>query len=401
MVHDDAGAARRDLESLIRSSWAQVLDQNILLVGGERAVGAALPWFIPRVTASKVPYSELQRILARLGSFSEWVETWSRSADRYRQMGETALLEGKTQTGAHFLLLATYLYFFAQLLLPMGNPTKESIVRRMVSCYLRGAAELAPPVRPVRIPFNGVEMPGYLRVPDTPGRAPCVVMLDGADTVKEELHWWSDLFVQRGAATLCFDGPGQGETWAQLKMDARYEVAVSAAIDWLRAHDAIDPSRIVIWGISLGGYLAARALASDDRAVVGVCVGGFYDARGFPHRALAGQERWREMLGLPDIPATRNFVAEHVTLSGMLADLGRPLLVVHGGRDHLVPTEEIRCFLDDAPDMVEFWLYEDACHAVWDWYEEVAPRTADWVMEALQAYVPVPTTDQARTVERT
>ena len=40
------------------------------------------------------------------------------------------------------------------------------------------------------IPFDNAQLPGYLHLPDTAGRSgappPCVIMVNGADSVKEE-----------------------------------------------------------------------------------------------------------------------------------------------------------------------------------------------------------------------
>jgi 2,6-dihydroxypseudooxynicotine hydrolase len=55
-------------------------------------------------------------------------------------------------------------------------------------------------------------MPGYRRLPAGSQRPPCVILLGGLDTTKEDYQVVNDLCVERGLATLAFDGPGQGET---------------------------------------------------------------------------------------------------------------------------------------------------------------------------------------------
>lgn len=377
-------ASIRDLQQLSRI----LLNQSIHLHGAERAIEAMQPGMIARATSCGVSYAELKRIFRRMESFADWPEAWCASADSLATQGKGALETQDVRTALDFLTRASAHYFYGQLFLDLGTARKQAIVDRMIECYELAGAHLDPPVLRVGLPFNGTRMPGYLRIPRTNGKVPCVVMLGGADTVKEELHWWAEHFVNRGLAALYFDGPGQGETYPELKMTDRYEEAASAALDWLSTQTELDASRVVIWGISLGGYLAARALATDHRWSAGVNVGGFYDARGFPVRALHGQERWRQMFGMTDIAAIRSHVAQHVTLKGLLASLDRPLLVVHSGRDVLVPVEEIDCFAEESPTMVELWMYKEAVHALWDVYEEVAPKTADWVRKQLNVSEP-------------
>src|SRR2546425_355552 len=72
-------------------------------------------------------------------------------------------------------------------------------------------------------------MRGYLRVPREysaarrgNGRrvAPVVVMFNGTNAVKEELHWWGDALLEHGIAVLAFDGPGMGHTFHRMSMVA-------------------------------------------------------------------------------------------------------------------------------------------------------------------------------------
>ena len=57
-------------------------------------------------------------------------------------------------------------------------------------------------------------MPAYLRLPDRKleeERWPVVVVVGGANSTKEENHPLTTQMLQRGLATLAYDGPGQNE----------------------------------------------------------------------------------------------------------------------------------------------------------------------------------------------
>ena len=73
------------------------------------------------------------------------------------------------------------------------------------------------------------------------------------------------VFLERGMATLAFDGPGQGEAEYDLAICPEYERPVGAVIDWLSKRTDIDSEKLGIWGVSLGGYYAPRAAAFDHR----------------------------------------------------------------------------------------------------------------------------------------
>ena len=85
-----------------------------------------------------------------------------------------------------------------------------------------------------------------------------MIMISGLDSAKEELRSTEDLFLERGIATFSVDGPGQGEAEYDLAIRGDWEVPGAAIIDQLCTEEGLDPDRIGIWGVSLGGYYAPR-----------------------------------------------------------------------------------------------------------------------------------------------
>ena len=77
-------------------------------------------------------------------------------------------------------------------------------------------------------------------------------MIPGANSVKEECHHWAQHFLNRGLATLIFDGPGQGErSLANGGVPLRLETfhhAVSAVLDYLKGREegsGFQPDRLL------------------------------------------------------------------------------------------------------------------------------------------------------------
>ena len=79
-------------------------------------------------------------------------------------------------------------------------------------------------------------------------------------------------FAARGWNTLAIDGPGQGESLRLRELYARhdYEVAGSAALDFVLQRADVDPAAVVVMGYSFGGYYAARVAAFEKRYAAGV-----------------------------------------------------------------------------------------------------------------------------------
>ncbi len=148
---------------------------------------------------------------------------------------------------------------------------------RTVACYARGAWALDPPAERVEIPYLGTRLAAYLRVPAGERPAPAVVMIPGLDSVKEELQATAVYLLERGLATLAVDGPGQGEAEYELPIEPAYERVVAACFDWLQARGDVDAERLGVFGVSLGGYYAARAAAFEPRARATVALAGPYN----------------------------------------------------------------------------------------------------------------------------
>src|SRR5436190_1516275 len=121
-----------------------------------------------------------------------------------------------------------------------------------------GLTHLDPPGTRLEIPFGGGTLAAVLRRPPGPGPHPAVVLIPGLDSAKEEFGPVERVFLDRGLATLSVDGPGQGEAEYRLTIRPDWEVPGAAILDALAAQPGIDPGRIGLWGVSLGGYYAPR-----------------------------------------------------------------------------------------------------------------------------------------------
>ena len=111
------------------------------------------------------------------------------------------------------------------------------------------------------------DRPGYLYAPPAGGRQATLIMHGGFDGWAEELHHCGALAAQeRGYTVITFDGPGQGRPcYEGLVFRPDWESVVSPVIDWAAARPEVDPGRIALFGLSMGGGLAPRAAARRPR----------------------------------------------------------------------------------------------------------------------------------------
>src|SRR5471030_748942 len=118
-----------------------------------------------------------------------------------------------------------------------------------------------------------------MKSPNAAGRAPTIVVFDGMDNCKEMSVLFAGLeFAKRGFHTLAIDGPGQGESLRLRKLYARhdYEVAGTAAYDYVAARPDVDAAKAVIMGYSFGGYYAPRIAAFEPRYAACVALGALH-----------------------------------------------------------------------------------------------------------------------------
>jgi hypothetical protein len=225
-----------------------------------------------------------QRITA--GDYDSWYEQWAATAAPHRGRGtRPAGHRPPGQRARDGLLRAATYWRSAEFFTrdrdpdPRGRPAYEA----GVGCFAGAAALMSPAVTPVRIPFEGTTLNGYMYQPPGGGAQATLIMHNGFDGWAEELHHCGALAAQqRGYTVLTFDGPGQpGPSYRDgLVFGPNWESVVSPVIDWAVARPEVDPARIALFGLSMGGGLAPGAAAFEPRIAALVCIDGVYDLFG-------------------------------------------------------------------------------------------------------------------------
>jgi 2,6-dihydroxypseudooxynicotine hydrolase len=328
-------------------------------------------------------YSDLQRILGRVVDHRTWYPSWHEEAERAEELARSFIEEGRSLSAADLLHRASACYHWGAYLAKVGSQEKAEGREHRVRCYREAVARWEEPIVPIQIEYAGLRMPGYLHLADDQA-APVVIMVNGADSVKEEYHNWAREFVRRGLSVLTFDGPGQGEMLGRLPMRPEaWEEPIAAAIDALEAGGRVDSRRIGIWGSSMGGFLALRASAFEPRISAAVSSGGFFDFRDYRYWPLSTQLNVMEDLGVPTLAEARRYVEERCSLAGVVDKIEAPYLVIHGARDELVSVEEARLMVGGPGG--EIVVLEDGFHTCTNHNARLVPLMCDWMAQRLKA----------------
>jgi len=215
------------------------------------------------------------------GDYDSWYEQWAATAERTEAEARGQLAAGRQVSARDGLLRAATYFRSAEFFTrdrdpdPRGRPAYEASVR----CFADAAALMSPPVTPVTIPFEGTALNGYLYQPPRGGPQATCIMHGGFDSTAEEWHHVGALAAQeRGYTVITFDGPGHpGPRYRDgLVFRPNWETVVSPVIDWAAARPEVDPGRIALSGLSMGGGLAPRAAAFEPRIRALICIDGIY-----------------------------------------------------------------------------------------------------------------------------
>jgi dienelactone hydrolase len=343
-------------------------------------VASAISNWAPRFTTNGVAVSDFERITRGLDHWSDWCDAWCAVAAEHRLLAEEAEAEGRLRSaGQHFAQAAVY-YHFAKFLFVQHPTQMRAAHTEAVRCLDGALPYLDPPGRRVEIPYDGARLVGVLRLPSTGrGAHPVVVMIPGLDSTKEEFRTTEALFLERGVGTFSVDGPGQGEAEYDLPIRADWEKPGAAIIDAVTRIEGVDPRRIAVWGISLGGYYAPRVAAGDERVKACVALAGPYNLGAcWDDLPALTREAFRVRSHLPNAEQARAY-AQTLGLEGHAPSIRCPLLVVAGKRDRLFPWQDAERLAAEAEGPTTLLLLENGNHGCMNVAALHRYKTADWV----------------------
>lgn len=279
-----------------------------------------------------------------------WFDACVKVADGVRGYAEKWDKSGHRYAAAHAYLRACNYYQMAERFRTPKDKTGLEAYRRGVDCFHRHVALTDLKIEIVEVPFADGSLPGYFVHAQNAksARAPCVVFFDGLDVTKEIqfVRGVPDL-VKRGISVLVMDGPGTGEAIRfrghYLRHD--YEVAGSACVDYLEKRADVDPRKIGIVAISLGGYYSPRCAAMEPRYAACIAWGAQWDYHDTWKKRIEAQFKaslsvpghhimW--ILGVDSLDAALKKL-EPFRLDGVMQKMRCPFLLVHGADDEQIP----------------------------------------------------------------
>ena len=346
----------------------------------------------PRFTANGVDASDYARITASLESWGDWCQGWSRGAEEHLELAVEALEDDRLISAGEFYARAATYFHFGKFLFVHDLEQARSTHQRAVDALTSALPLLDPAGRREVIDFEDSSLVGILRLPHRHAPHPTVILIPGLDSTKEEFREVERSFLERGMATFSLDGPGQGEAEWTLPIRPEWEGVGEAVIARLQSLPEIDGERIGVWGVSLGGYYAARLAAADLPIRATIALAGPYDFGDAWENLNPLTRRAFEVRSYSRSPEEAQLRARDLTLKGYADRITQPLLVIMGKRDRLFKYADAQRLVDEASGSAELLLLEHGNHGCANVIYRHRPYSADWMARHLHV-----TGDEAHT----
>jgi esterase FrsA len=315
----------------------------------------------------------------RTSDYDEWAAAFVAVGDRYMSDAKSLERTDPAKANADYIR-AWRIYSFGRWPVPV-TPGKQRAYAKALEAFLAHAKFMDPPIEVVRIPFDGSEIIGYLRLPKTAnGPMPVVIAISGLDSRKEDLSENFGAVIPHGIGFIAVDSPGTGQS--PIKASETAEREFSRVIDYLETRPEVDKTRIAVDGQSFGAYWATKlAILEHSRLKAVVAQSPPVDAT-FAHdfiinRTLGNREY---LFGLA--PALMSIFEGAKSPEDLATALGKlslvkqgllgspagarqataPMLIISGALDTQVPISDTYLLLSSGDVPKEAWINPQGGH---------------------------------------
>ena len=242
--------------------------------------------------------------------------------------------------------------------------------------------------REIKVPIAAGKLNAILYLPVERGRDYAVIFCHGFRGSKEGGGRASSLAARvagNGFATLLFD-------FTPLSLLSVQVEELRAVVSYCRSEVG---DRIVLFGRSMGGS-AALAVAAEDKLIGGLCL---WSAPHNLHETfrLSLGDGYNRLLGGEQVSIADEFGCVHLT-PDFLSDFdrfdllacaglvsGRPLLVVHGENDEIVPLRQAAEIIDQAGEPKKMTVVPGADHRFLSGHEQASAALLAWLEASFSA----------------
>jgi len=281
----------------------------------------------------------------------QFMARWMEMADKLIELAAEDEARARAFSASDKLERAALYMFTGERMQGHGHPGRQETYARARAAFDKSTALGRINRERVEISLDKGTMPALFTRAPGEGKRPVVVYCNGLDSCKELLYWsrLPEALARRGISTLCVDQPGSGEALRlqDLPIDPHSESWASKAVDWLERQPEVDPARIGMTGISLGGHFAPRAVAYEPRFASGACWGANHNWAEVQQKRLKREGEnpvphyWAHVMWAFGAKDMDDFLAKSadMNLNGHMDRIKVPFLVTHGAQDRQISVD--------------------------------------------------------------
>ncbi|TGD89183.1 alpha/beta hydrolase [Mycolicibacterium sp. CH28] len=347
-------------------------------------------------------HTDFDKVFALVQSGVMLPKAWAQIAGQAEARAHHHEQHGFRRTASDLYLRAAVMYGRAQYsIFDSSDDRKAALRQRCDHCVDRLAELRDNRVRRVELNFDGKTLFALLHLPAiTMRNAPAVILGPGMDMIKEDYVLAAERFyTDRGIVALSIEGPGQGQTRSlglTVGLDD-YERAIETYAEFLAGLPEVDETRIGMFGISMSGYWALRAMASPDTrlraAATFEAVSGDFKTI-FEAAQPSFKNNYMYMAGYTDEQAFDEDLKKRMPLGDLVTHITKPVLLGIGEFDELTPVENALATYERITAPKEMRVYEGQFHPLGGVAAEVFAFGADWVLRALDGEFDQPGRDE-------
>lgn len=296
---------------------------------------------------------ETVKVIAE-GDVQSWYVAWNATADRVLALAERT--RDPLSKGGAYMRASTY-QRTAEFLLQPDDPKRPESFEKTRSYFAKGLDTLRVRYEPIGVPYGTATLRAlYYPGPQGAELKPLIMFGGGFDSILEEYYPnFAEAALKRGYSVLTYEGPGQGQALRKygLTYTPEWEKAVKAVLDEF-LHTHAKPSKLVLIGMSMGGYFAPRAAAFEERIDGIVAYDTCYDFGEVARRIISAAKNpealknigvsWaynnaRWTMGTKNADDTLKACAAY-TLAPVTNRIRQDVLILAGTEDHFIPLHQ-------------------------------------------------------------
>jgi len=327
------------------------------------------------------------------------------AAESLTYQGDAAASENDLALASELYLRAACLYRISRFpyitsFPKISSDTKWKAWEAQKVVYMKAASKWDHPVEEVLIAHSAAKgsdrdsIPAYVRLPKHTGEGkpkfPVVLLMTGLDGYRPDNTQRLDEFLARGWGCVVAEVPGTADCPAEPNDPLSPDRLWTSLLDWMEEEGVFDMTRVMVWGLSTGGYYAVRIAHTHCQRLRGSVAQGagthyFYD-RDWMDKAdgheypFALAPAMAQKHGYDSVEEFKEDAQRRFSLldNQIIQKPSTRLLLINGTMDGLMPIEDsMLLFEHGSPKEARFFTnalhmgYPLANGSVYPWMESV------------------------------